>query len=224
MLQLNSVSRTFLRGSTEIHALHSATLQVHDGEAVAVQGPSGSGKTTLLSLVGTLDRPTSGTICIDNADVWALSDPKRSRLRARKIGFVFQAFNLIQELPAWKNVALPLRYAGVRYQERKRRALRALAEVGLEERSLHLPSQLSGGEEQRVAIARSMVIKPHLLLADEPTGNLDSTTGNEIMDRILSLRENESTILIIVTHDDQVADRCPRRVDLLDGRLTSTTD
>jgi putative ABC transport system ATP-binding protein len=219
MLELLNVSRTFMRGSTSIYALRDANLRVEDGEITAIQGPSGSGKTTLLSLVGILDRPTSGTITIDGADVWSVSDRKRSSLRARTIGFVFQCYNLIPELAAWKNVALPLRYSGIRLKTRRERAIAALTAVGLEDRIHHLPSQLSGGEEQRVAIARSMVVHPRLLLADEPTGNLDTQTGEQIMEYILSLRENEHTMIMLVTHDPEVAAQCPRKLQMLDGQL-----
>ncbi|MBU1050206.1 ABC transporter ATP-binding protein [Candidatus Bipolaricaulota bacterium] len=219
MIQLQDVSRTFFRGSTEIHALRGASLHVRAREVIAIQGPSGSGKTTLLCMVGTLDRPTSGTIIIDGINVWNVSDQKRSYLRARTIGFVFQSYNLIPELPAWKNVALPLRYGGIALGARKRRAIDALAAVGLEDRVHHLPSQLSGGEEQRVAIARSMVIHPHLLLADEPTGNLDSQTGSQIIEQILTLSESGRTTILVVTHDPKVANRCARRLQMLDGQL-----
>jgi putative ABC transport system ATP-binding protein len=223
MIETRHASRTYYRGSAEIRALDDVSLQVHDGEVVAIRGPSGSGKTTLLSLLGTLDRPTSGTILIDGEDVWSLSDRRRSSLRARNIGFVFQSYNLIPELTAWKNVALPLRYGGVRRAERKKRALAALEAVGLAERARHLPSQLSGGEEQRVAIARSMVIQPRLLLADEPTGNLDTETGNRIIEHILSLRDEER-MLVLVTHDPSVADRCPRQLTMHDGKLSEPTE
>ncbi len=219
MLQLQNASRTFLRGSTEIHALRSTSFQVQDSEVVAIQGPSGSGKTTLLSLVGILDRPTSGTITIDGTDVWSISDRKRSFMRARRIGFVFQCYNLIPELSAWKNVALPLRYGGIRFKQRKREAIDALCSVGLADRIHHLPSQLSGGEEQRVAVARSTVVHPRLLLADEPTGNLDSKTGDQIIDYILSLKENKHTMILLVTHDPAVAAHCPRKLHLHDGQL-----
>ncbi len=223
MIELRQATRTYMRGSASVHALKPTDLGVHDGEVVAIQGPSGSGKTTLLSLLGTLDRPTSGTILIDGEDVWNLSDRRRSSLRARSIGFVFQSYNLIPELTAWKNVALPLRYGGVRRAERKKRALAALEAVGLTERARHLPSQLSGGEEQRVAIARSMVIQPRLLLADEPTGNLDTETGDRIIHHILSLR-NDERMLVLVTHDPTVADRCPRQLTMHDGKLSEPAE
>ncbi len=218
MIEARGASRIYYRGSAEIRALDDVSFQVHDGEVVAIQGPSGSGKTTLLSLLGTLDRPTSGTILIDGEDVWNLSDRRRSFLRARSIGFVFQCYNLIPELTAWKNVALPLRYGGVRRAERKKRAMAALEAVGLTDRARHLPSQLSGGEEQRVAIARSTVIQPRLLLADEPTGNLDTETGDRIIRHILSLRDDER-MLVLVTHDPSVANRCPRQLTMHDGKL-----
>jgi len=219
MIDLVNVSRTFTRGTAPVHALRDTSLQIEDGQVIAIQGPSGSGKTTLLSLLGTLDKPTSGKILIDAVDVWSVPDRKRSFLRAKQIGFVFQGYNLIPELSAWKNVALPLRYGGVRRAERKRRALAALEAVGLTDRVRHLPSQLSGGEEQRVAIARSMVIQPRLLLADEPTGNLDTETGDRVMRHILALDDGER-MLVLVTHDPSVADRCRRKLLMHDGELS----
>jgi putative ABC transport system ATP-binding protein len=169
-------------------------------------------------LIGTLDRPTGGRLELDGVDPWTLSDRKRSRLRATQIGFVFQSYNLIPQLAAWKNVALPLRYGGVGRRERKRRALDALERVGLSDRVQHLPSQLSGGEEQRVAIARAMVTSPKLLLADEPTGNLDTETGGRVMDQILSMHGKDA-VLLLVTHNPAIAALCGRTLSLLDGRL-----
>jgi len=223
MIDVQHATKTFFRGSQEIRALNDVSFGVEPGETLAIQGPSGSGKTTLLTLIGTLDRPTGGSIRLEDIDPWTLSDRRRSRLRAEAIGFVFQSYNLIPQLPAWKNVALPLRYAGVGRRERKQRALTALAEVGLEDRVQHLPSQLSGGEEQRVATARAMVASPKLLLADEPTGNLDTDTGERVLDQILSLHSRGATVLV-VTHNASIADRCQRSLHLLDGRLVDASD
>ena len=218
MIEVRGATKTFHRGTQEIHALEDVSFAVEPGETVAIQGPSGSGKTTLLTLIGTLDRMTSGSVELDGIDPWTLSDRGRSRLRARQIGFVFQSYNLIPQLNAWKNVALPLRYGGVGRRERKQRALAALERVGLSDRAQHLPSQLSGGEEQRVAIARAMVTDPKLLLADEPTGNLDTETGERVMDQILALHGEDATLLV-VTHNPAIAGICGRTLSLLDGRL-----
>jgi len=220
MIQVRGATKTFHRGTQEIHALHDVSFTVEAGETVAVQGPSGSGKTTLLTLVGTLDRPTAGSFELDGVDPWTLSDRARSWLRAKRIGFVFQSYNLIPQLTVWKNVALPLRYGGVGRRERKNRALDALERVGLSDRVQHLPSQLSGGEEQRVAIARAMVTNPALLLADEPTGNLDTETGERVMDQILSMHAGDA-VLILVTHNPAIASLCGRTLQLLDGKLVS---
>jgi len=218
MIEVRGATKTFHRGTQKIHALEDVSFAVGAGETVAIQGPSGSGKTTLLTLIGTLDRMTSGSVELDGIDPWTLSDRGRSRLRARQIGFVFQSYNLIPQLNAWKNVALPLRYGGIGRRERKQRALAALGRVGLSDRAQHLPSQLSGGEEQRVAIARAMVSNPALLLADEPTGNLDTETGERVMDQILTFHGEDATLLV-VTHNPVIAALCGRRLSLLDGRL-----
>jgi putative ABC transport system ATP-binding protein len=218
MIEAEHATKIFLRGTQEIHALSDVSFRVEPGETLAIQGPSGSGKTTLLTLIGTLDKPTDGSIHLDGTDPWTLSDRRRSRLRVNEIGFVFQSYNLIPQLSAWKNVALPLRYAGVGRRERRQRALATLSDVGLQDRVHHLPSQLSGGEEQRVAIARSMVAAPKLLLADEPTGNLDTETGDRIVSRILAYQDGGATVLI-VTHNADIVARCRRALHLLDGFL-----
>jgi putative ABC transport system ATP-binding protein len=220
MIEVEHAVKTFHRGSQEIRALDDVSFAVAPAETLAIQGPSGSGKTTLLTLIGTLDEPTSGCVRLDGTDPWTLSDRKRSRMRAEQIGFVFQSYNLIPQLSAWKNVALPLRYAGARRRERKHRAIQALEDVGLADRIHHLPSQLSGGEEQRVAVARAMVASPSLLLADEPTGNLDTDTGNRVIGQILVLHERGTTVLV-VTHNEAIATLCQRSLYLLDGKLAS---
>jgi len=218
MIEVRQVSKVFYRGAQPICALNDVSLSIAPGSSLAIQGPSGSGKTTLLTLIGTLDEPTSGSVRLDGIDPWTLSDRKRSRMRAERIGFVFQSYNLIPQLAAWKNVALPLRYAGVRHSERKRRAIQALEDIGLADRIYHLPSQLSGGEEQRVAVARAMVASPSLLLADEPTGNLDTDTGDRVIGLILGLHERGTTVLV-VTHNEAISTACRRSLHLLDGKL-----
>jgi putative ABC transport system ATP-binding protein len=219
MIEVEHAVKTFHRGSQEIRALDDVSFAVAPAETLAIQGPSGSGKTTLLTLIGTLDEPTSGCVRLDGTDPWTLSDRKRSRMRAEQIGFVFQSYNLIPQLSAWKNVALPLRYAGARRRERKHRAIQALEDVGLADRIHHLPSQLSGGEEQRVAVARAMVASPSLLLADEPTGNLDSRAGSDVISLLEELWENHGKTIIMVTHDLNLAKRARRKIQLKDGEI-----
>ena len=203
-------------GSPPVRALDRVDLVVETGEYVAIVGPSGSGKSTLLNLVGALDRPTSGTVRIDGTDIGALKDVDLSALRGRTIGFVFQSFNLIDGLDAVDNVGLGLTYAGVTRRERNRRSLEALEKVGLGDRASHSPSRLSGGERQRVAIARAIVTDPALLLADEPTGNLDTRTGETIIEIFEQLHRDGATILMI-THDVGVAQRAARTVVMRDG-------
>lgn len=218
MIELLGVSRTWDVGGRPVHALRDVTLSIAAGEYLAVMGPSGSGKSTLLSLLGGLDRPTAGSYLFEGREVAALSDDELSRLRRERIGFVFQSFHLVPRMTALENVALPLVLGGVPPAERLARAAEALASVGLTERIRHRPDQLSGGEKQRVCLARAVVTGPGLILADEPTGNLDSASGAEIVALLERLHAGGRTLLV-VTHDPGIGARAPRKVRLADGRI-----
>jgi putative ABC transport system ATP-binding protein len=218
--ELRRVSRTYSLGGVDVRAVREVDLTIGAGESVAIVGPSGSGKTTLLQLLGALDRPSDGELLFEGRDIGRLGDRDLSELRLDVLGFVFQQFNLIPTLTAAQNVEIALAPTGTSRGERRNRVLSLLASVGLAERADHVPSKLSGGEQQRVAIARALANDPHVLLADEPTGNLDSTTGSEIIDLLLSLsRDERRRTVILVTHDDDVAARAQRVVRMLDGRL-----
>jgi putative ABC transport system ATP-binding protein len=217
-VDLERVAKVYPRGAGEVAALVDVTLRVRAGESVAVTGPSGSGKSTLLSILGCLDRPTSGRYALDGVAVAGLTDPELSRLRNRRIGFVFQSFHLIPQLTVAENVETPLLYGPVPVKEWRPRAMSCLEKVGLAHRADHRPAELSGGEAQRAAIARALVCEPALLLADEPTGNLDSATGEDIA-ALLGALHREGRTLVVVTHNEALARRAQRIVRLRDGRM-----
>jgi putative ABC transport system ATP-binding protein len=218
MIQLENVTREYGDGKL-VHALDGVSLTIDRGERVAVMGPSGSGKSTLLNLICGLDEPTSGVIRIDGADIAGLDDDARTRLRREKIGMIFQTFNLLPTLSATENVALPLRLQGLSRRDAEKRSNAMLGRVGLEDRSAHRPDELSGGERQRVAIARALIFDPPILLADEPTGNLDSHTGKEILTLLDNLHQEYNTTVLMVTHNEEAADYCDRILRLRDGRV-----
>jgi len=218
MIRLEDIGRVYHVGDSEVHALKGVDLEIGDGEYVALIGPSGSGKSTLMHILGCLDRPTSGRYLFDGREIGKLTEDDRSRLRQEEIGFVFQFFHLLPRLTALGNVELPMLFAGVARRDRRRRATEALRAVGLEDRMEHRPDQLSGGQRQRVAIARAVVMEPSLLLADEPTGNLDRASAEEVMELLESMNR-EGRTLVVVTHDPEVASRARRIVRMSDGEL-----
>ncbi len=217
--RIENIAKVYQKGnSPAVYALRDVTLAIPRGQYIAIMGPSGSGKSTLMNILGCLDRPTNGSYFLAGRDVAKMNDTDLSKARGENIGFVFQAFNLIPELTVEENVEVPLFYQSVPKAESRKRAIEALTLVGLNERLGHRPSELSGGQQQRVAIARALVTKPSILLADEPTGNLDSTTGEAILSMFDDLHQKGLTI-IMVTHDDSIADRCERVVRLKDGNI-----
>lgn len=218
MIKIENLSKSFVLGGEEIKALNNISLNIEKGEFVSIIGPSGSGKSTFINILGLLDIPDSGDYILDNVDTKNLSDNEMAKLRNNKIGFVFQNFNLLGKLTAWENVQVPLIYQGKRMKESKKIAYEYLKKVGLEGRENHLPKQLSGGQQQRVAIARALVCNPEIILADEPTGALDSKTGIEIMKLLKELNENGQTI-ILITHDNKIANQAKRIVRIEDGVL-----
>lgn len=222
MIRLEGVRREYVVGGRPVHALRGLDLAIASGEYVSVMGPSGSGKSTLLHVLGCLDRPTGGRYLLEGRDVGALADDELADVRRRKIGFVFQTFHLVPRLTAAENVELPMVFAGVPRAERRSRAVAALSAVGLAERAHHRPDQLSGGERQRVALARAVVLGPAILLADEPTGNLDAAAGAEVI-RLLEERNAAGITLLLVTHDAAIGSRAARRIRLADGDLVSET-
>jgi putative ABC transport system ATP-binding protein len=218
VIALDAVSKVYRSGSLNVTALSEVTLRIDQGEFVAIVGPSGSGKSTLMHILGCLDTPTDGTYRLAGEDVSAMSESDLADIRNERIGFVFQQFNLLPSLSAWRNVELPLAYAGYRRNDRKQLAVEALARVGLGDRVEHRPGELSGGQQQRVAIARALVTEPALILADEPTGNLDSTSSGEVLGLLAELHESGRTI-VLITHERFVAEAAGRTVRILDGRI-----
>ncbi len=219
MIRLENVSRIFTVGDQQVAALRGIDLNIAAGDYVSIMGPSGSGKSTLLNLIGLLDRPSSGTYRLDGGDVTDLNDEQQARVRSEKVGFVFQAFHLVPRLTAAMNIELPLILAGIPAAERKARVAQLLENYGLADRAEHRPDQLSGGQRQRVAIARATSMHPAVLLADEPTGNLDQTTGKEVMNLLEELVAQQVT-LIVVTHDPAIGGRATRQVRMVDGQIT----
>ena len=222
-ISVRDLKKTYAVGEVQVEALRGVSLEIEDGEFVAVIGPSGSGKSTLMHILGCLDRPTSGRYLLGEKDVSEISPDERASLRNRQIGFVFQSFNLLPRTPAVENVELPLLYNGGKLSrsQRRSRALEMLASLGLSDRALHRPNQLSGGQQQRVAIARALVNSPGLLLADEPTGNLDSQTSREIMDLFRRLNAERGLTLVVITHERNIAECASRIIELRDGRVES---
>ena len=219
VIQLDHIHKTYTMGDVDVHALRGVSLTIREGEFVAIMGASGSGKSTTMNIIGCLDRPTRGTYILDGQDVSELSKDERADIRCQKIGFVFQGFNLLSRTSALENVELPMLYLGVPTAERDRRAMEALAAVGLSGREQNHPNQLSGGQQQRVAVARSLVNNPALILADEPTGNLDSRTSVEVMEIFQRLNRERAITLVLVTHEPDIAQYAQRVVVFKDGRI-----
>lgn len=219
VIEVTDLKKIYKMGSVEVKALAGVSFNIYWGEVLAIMGPSGSGKSTLMNLLGCLDRPTSGSYVLDTEQVADLNDDELALIRNQKVGFVFQSFNLLPRQTALANVELPMRYAGVPAAERTERAKAALEAVGLGDRIYHRPTELSGGQQQRVAVARALINDPAIVMADEPTGNLDSKSGREIMELLLKLNQEKSTTIIIVTHDSAVGQQTQRIIRLRDGLL-----
>lgn len=219
MIELTNVKKGYLMGETEVQALRGLDLKIESGEFVAIVGPSGSGKSTLMHIIGALDVPDRGEVLLDGRDISRYGESELAELRGKKVGFVFQTFNLIHTLSSLENVALPLTFQGVGKEEREERAADLLEMVGLGERLKHRPAELSGGEQQRVSIARALVNEPEMLLADEPTGNLDSDTGEDIMELLTSLNRDKGMTVVVVTHNPRDAGYADRTVNMIDGMI-----
>ncbi|WP_299073154.1 ABC transporter ATP-binding protein [uncultured Paraglaciecola sp.] len=222
MLSMKNITKVYQTEKVQTHALRDFNLNVEEGEFIAVTGPSGSGKTTFLNIAGMLEDFSSGEFLLDGVDIGKLNDNQRADLRNQKIGFIFQGFNLIPDLNLYENVEVPLRYRGIKSAERKRRIEDCLEKVGLASRAKHLPQQLSGGQQQRVAIARALAGEPRFLLADEPTGNLDSLMARQVMELLENINKEGATI-VMVTHDPELARRAPRNIQVVDGQLADFT-
>ena len=219
IIQLKKVWKTYQMGTNKVHALQGIDLEVRSGEFLAIQGPSGSGKSTAMNLVGCLDIPSKGAIYLDGQNISKLSESDLAQIRGRKIGFIFQKFNLIETLTALENVMLPMTFQGIPEEERIERGKKLLTQFGLHDRMHHKPNELSGGQQQRVAIARSLAVDPAVILADEPTGNLDSKTGSEVMEFLRELHKHSGKTIVLVTHDDVLAKRADRIEYLKDGKI-----
>ena len=223
VIEAKELTKVFKMGDVEVHALRGLSVQINRGEVVSIMGPSGSGKSTLMNILGCLDRPTSGDYCLDGECISDLNDNQLADIRNQKVGFVFQSFNLLPRSTALANVELPLRYARHNGKNRRQRSRTALESVGLADRMTHRPNELSGGQQQRVAIARALVNEPSIIMADEPTGNLDTKSGDEIMELLLKLNKERGTTLIIVTHDPEIAEQTQRVIHIRDGVVEEIT-
>jgi putative ABC transport system ATP-binding protein len=219
VIEAKDLTKVYKMGEVEVHALRGASLKVEQGEVVAIMGPSGSGKSTMMNIIGALDKPTSGTYFLDGENIAGMDDEQLADVRNRKVGFIFQSFNLLNRTTALSNVELPLRYSQQPNGSRISKAKAALEAVGLGDRFDHRPNELSGGQQQRVAIARALVNNPSIVMADEPTGNLDTKSGDEVMELLLNLNKDRGTTLLIITHDPEIAERAQRTIMIRDGKV-----